>query len=88
MRHERDFHGRRLGRQIVLLPCLETERPNTDARKPTPRGHFPHVSAKPPIGRVGGGRDRDRTCDPLHVKEVLSRCRARKPENLSYLEDY
>ena len=23
--------------------------------------------------QLGGGRDRDRTCDPLHVKEVLSR---------------
>ena len=23
--------------------------------------------------RLGGGRDRDRTCDPLHVKEVLFR---------------
>src|SRR5437764_15220672 len=24
-------------------------------------------------GRLGGGRDRDRTCDPLDVNEVLSR---------------
>jgi hypothetical protein len=24
-------------------------------------------------GTWGGGRDRDRTCDPLHVKEVLFR---------------
>jgi hypothetical protein len=24
-------------------------------------------------GGMDGGRDRDRTCDPLHVKEVLSR---------------
>jgi hypothetical protein len=23
--------------------------------------------------RLGGGRDRDRTCDPLDVNEVLSR---------------
>jgi hypothetical protein len=23
--------------------------------------------------RVGGGHDRDRTCDPYHVKVVLSR---------------
>ena len=25
------------------------------------------------LGRLGGGRDRDRTCDPYHVKVVLSR---------------
>jgi integrase len=31
---------------------------------------LPKTAGKP---RKGGGRDRDRTCDPLHVKEVLSR---------------
>ena len=25
------------------------------------------------LGDLNGGRDRDRTCDPLHVKEVLFR---------------
>ena len=27
----------------------------------------------PPKRADNGGRDRDRTCDPFHVKEVLSR---------------
>lgn len=40
----------------------------------------PLVAGKIAAGAVGvipvrpdGGRDRDRTCDPFHVKEVLSR---------------
>jgi hypothetical protein len=47
------------------------------------RGHFPKMIAcryadRPvridqDIEGLNGGRDRDRTCDPLHVKEVLSR---------------
>jgi hypothetical protein len=40
--------------------------------KPALRGHFPHVSAKPPIGRVGGGgRSHNRT--GLHSKFPANR---------------
>ena len=53
----------------------ETERPNEHPQKSPPNaGHFP----RSPRSRLeqpecDGGRDRDRTCDPYHVKEVLFR---------------
>ena len=41
----------------------------------TPRlvGSFRGLCVRSRNKRLGGGRDRDRTCDPLHVKEVLFR---------------
>ena len=42
-------------------------------KKPAIGGHTSHISVTGEKSRLDGGRDRDRTCDPLHVKEVLFR---------------
>jgi hypothetical protein len=41
-----------------------------NARRNAPFGVVPETCG---LRRLGGGRDRDRTCDPLDVNEVLSR---------------
>jgi hypothetical protein len=32
------------------------------------------IEQQPNFARIDGGRDRDRTCDPYHVKVVLLAC--------------
>jgi hypothetical protein len=56
-------------------PLLSAETGNVENRRQDPRrnGLFSIGDGFCGSGRLGGGRDRDRTCDPLDVNEVLSR---------------
>jgi hypothetical protein len=51
----------------------EQRDPKLRAKKPANGGPSSQVSITSRIARLDGGRDRDRTCDPYHVKVVLFR---------------
>jgi hypothetical protein len=51
----------------------ETGNSKTGVKNPRRNGLFLIGDGFRSSGRLGGGRDRDRTCDPLDVNEVLSR---------------
>ena len=55
-------------------PLLSAETRNVENRRQNPRrnGLFSIDDGFRGSGRLDGGRDRDRTCDPLDVNEVLS----------------
>jgi hypothetical protein len=56
-------------------PLLSAETGNVQIGDKNPRrnGLFSIDDGFRGSGRLDGGRDRDRTCDPLDVNEVLSR---------------
>jgi hypothetical protein len=56
-------------------PLFTAETRNAQNRQQDPRrnGLFSIDDGFYGSGRLNGGRDRDRTCDPLDVNEVLSR---------------
>ncbi len=66
---------RRKAKNRLELPpmCLETERSEWTGENPCRNGPFADDDGFYGSGRLDGGRDRDRTCDPLDVNEVLSR---------------
>jgi hypothetical protein len=70
---EREFWGQRLAGQIGRMVPAETERAKPTPRMPAKCGQISQVSTIPQMARLRGGRDRDRTCDPYHVKVVLFR---------------
>ena len=72
-RQERNFSPRRPAPQYRLMRRQEQRDRKLRAKKPANGGPSPQVSTKCRIARLGGGRDRDRTCDPYHVKVVLFR---------------
>ena len=72
-RQEREYSLRRQAAQTGVILCVEQRRLSVQTKKPAIGGHTSHVSAIEGNSRLDGGRDRDRTCDPLHVKEVLFR---------------
>jgi hypothetical protein len=55
------------------LLAAETGNSKTGVKNPRRNGLFLIGDGFRSSGRLGGGRDRDRTCDPLDVNEVLSR---------------
>jgi hypothetical protein len=55
------------------LISAETGNLKIGARNPRRNGLFLIDDSFRSSGRLDGGRDRDRTCDPLDVNEVLSR---------------
>jgi hypothetical protein len=62
------------GREFRTISRAETTTQILLSRKtPLLAGFFAFSSFVDRKQRLGGGRDRDRTCDPLHVKEVLFR---------------
>jgi hypothetical protein len=67
-RQERDFLPRRPPPQYGLMRRQEQRDRKLRANKPTNRGPRLQVSTKLRMARLGGGCDRDRTCDPYHVK--------------------
>ena len=75
---EREFWGQRLAGQIGPTFPAETERPKPTARMPAKCGHISQVSTNPQMARMRGGCDRDRTCDPYHVKVGRLRERAKQ----------
>jgi hypothetical protein len=55
------------------MPCRDWKAPQSVAENAGKSGlHEPRYKI-PGSRRLGGGHDRDRTCDPYHVKVVLSR---------------
>ena len=54
-------------------PGWRTWRQDAPFKKPAIGGHLSRRSTVCEKSGMDGGRDRDRTCDPLHVKEVLFR---------------
>ena len=56
-------------------PLMSAETGNVEISRQDPleRALFPERRRLCSPGRLDGGRDRDRTCDPLDVNEVLSR---------------
>jgi hypothetical protein len=72
--HEREFAMQRLtGKIRFFVSRRPVQRRGVDSKSPRSVGQMHGYPAKfDPYG-LGGGRDRDRTCDPLDVNEVLSR---------------
>jgi hypothetical protein len=52
---------------------LRPKQRNNTGENPRRNGLFPIDDDSGGLGGLAGGRDRDRTCDPLDVNEVLSR---------------
>ena len=64
------------GRRSALETAyVRRDRKSGDDTAEIPRrnGLFAVADETRGLGGLGGGRDRDRTCDPLDVNEVLSR---------------
>jgi hypothetical protein len=60
--------------QKPLFRRLETDsETRVNSKSPRSAGQMHGYPAEFDTYRLGGGRDRDRTCDPLDVNEVLSR---------------
>ena len=72
-RRERDFSPRRPAARYGLMRRQKLRARKLKAKKPADRGPSSRVSTNCEIARLDGGRDRDRTCDPYHVKVVLFR---------------
>jgi hypothetical protein len=76
VRQERNFRMRRQGRENHRQRrqiSAETKTAATDRRNPRTNGLSGVDLEICGSEGLGGGRDRDRTCDPLDVNEVLSR---------------
>jgi hypothetical protein len=67
----RDRRPKSTGETAIVLQRPATLK--TGGKIPAEKGLFSIVHGLGGSGRLDGGRDRDRTCDPLDVNEVLSR---------------